>query len=447
MNKTNSGVLAQDITAKYKIDTLGSDWTTMLSYNFSKSNLNQNFSNAFSKPFQNTFLGDGTVANIRHFLTAQTDLTLKFKHQITFEAGIKAAIQHFDNQTQYFNISQNGTRLNDRFRTRTFVYDESIYAGYVQLSKTISGFTLKAGLRLENTNMLGHQTIPSDTSFKINRTDLFPYFYLNRKIAKVAGYELRSYLVYRRSITRPVYEYLNPFPKYIDQYLYETGNPTLRPQFTQNVEVNISVMDMPILAFGKNYTQDIFTNVVYQDKTNPSVAVRTYDNLGKNEETYFRLLVGIPPGGRYFGVVGAQYNHNQYEGSYEGKPLTFSRGSWSLFTFHSFKIDKRSTLNLNGFLRLRGQLQFYELSNFSNLNMSVNRSFLARKLTITLSVTDMFFTNRNDFILNQGSINATGSRQSDTRRFGLNIRYNLGLRKKENQPNMMNFDNLEKGTN
>ena len=446
-NKTTSGVFSQDVTAKFKVDTLGSEWITMLSYNFSKNNVGQDFSSNFIKPFTKTFLGDGQIDNTRHFLNAQTDLTLKLKYGITFETGLKAGIQRFDNQTQYFNVSQSGNRLKDSFRTRSFVYKEEIYAGYVQASKTFSGFVLKAGLRLENTNMLGRQTLPSDTSFKINRTDLFPYLYLSRKIAKVAGYELRSFFVYRRSITRPVYEYLNPFPKYIDQYLYETGNPTLRPQFTQNLEVNISVMEMPIFAFGKNYTQDIFTNVVYQDKTNPSLAFRTYDNLGKNEETYFRLLVGLPPGGRYFGVFGSQYNHNQYNGQYEGKPLTFSRGSWSLFTFHSFKIDKRSTFNLNGFWRLKGQLQFYELSNFGNLNLSVNRNFLERKLTITASVSDLFFTNRNEFVLSQGSINAIGQRQSDTQRFGLNIRYNFGLRKKDNQPNMMNFDNLEKGSN
>lgn len=60
----------------------------------------------------------------------------------------------------------------------------------------------------------------------------------------------------------------------------------------------------PIFAIGKNYINDIFTNVIYQSPTDPLVSWRTYDNLGKNEETYFRLLGAIPPGGKYFFVVG-----------------------------------------------------------------------------------------------------------------------------------------------
>jgi hypothetical protein len=33
--------------------------------------------------------------------------------------------------------------------------------------------------------------------------------------------------------------------------------------------------------------------------------------------------------------------------------------------------------------------------------------------------------------LNQGSILATGSRRNDTHRFGINLRYNFGIKKKE----------------
>ena len=151
-------------------------------------------------------------------------------------------------------------------------------------------------------------------SFTIHRTDLFPYIYLSKNLMKIAGYDLRAYLVYRRTISRPVYEQLNPFPKYIDQYLSEIGNPSLRPQFTQNYEANISVDERPILAFGVNDTKDIFTNVIYQSDTRQSQAYRTYDNLGKNKEWYFRGLGALPPGGRYFFVLGAQYNHNFYHG-------------------------------------------------------------------------------------------------------------------------------------
>jgi hypothetical protein len=276
---------------------------------------------------------------------------------------------------------------------------------------------------------------------------LFPYVFLSRSLFAIAGYDLRGYLVYRKSIARPSYSYLNPFPRFLDQYLYESGNPALRPQFTENYEFNISFDDMPIFAIGKNYTKDIFTNVIYEDETLPGVAYRTYDNLGKNEETYFKVVGALPPGGTYFFVAGAQYNHNKYTGLYQNEPLTFTRGSWSFFTYHQLKLGDRSMLTLNGFLRVNGQLQFYELSNFGGLSMSINRQFLNKKLVVTLSANDILYTNRNQFTIDQGSIAASGERYGDTRRFGVNIRYSFGFKKREEGGSPFNLDGYDKSGN
>ena len=363
------------------------------------------------------------------------------KHRITFETGLKSSLLNYKSVTDYFKEIPLGNRQKDISRTNTFDYKENINAAYLQGSKTLGkDFVIKTGVRLENTNMNGRQIIPSDTTFNIHRTDLFPYIYLSKNLMKIAGDDLRAYLVYRRTITRPVYEQLNPFTRFVDQYLSEAGNPTLRPQFNQNYEANISVDERPILAIGVNDTRDIFTNVIYQSDTSQSQAIRTYDNLGKNKEWYFRGLGALPPGGRYFFVAGAQYNHNFYQGVYENKPLSFKKGTWTFFTYQTFKVDKRSVITLNGFVRLKGQQQFYELTSFGALNMSVNRKFLKDKLTATISISDMFATNRNNFTIQQGSVNANGFRESDTRRAGLNLRYNFGIRKKEEQKSMFNVE-------
>jgi hypothetical protein len=229
----------------------------------------------------------------------------------------------------------------------------------------------------------------------------------------------------------------------VDPYLSEIGNPRLRPQFTTNYEANISVDERPLLAIGANDTKDIFTNVVYQADSSRSVSYRTYDNLGKNKEIYLRGLGAIPPGKKYFFVVGAQYNHNFYEGQYENKPLSFKKGSWTFFTYHQLKLDKRSQITLNGFVRFKGQQQFYELGTFGSLNTSVNRQFMKQKLVVTLSMNDIFYTNQNDFTIQQGSIKANGNRKADTQRFGINIRYNFGIRKKE-ENDMFNVESPEK---
>ena len=427
----------QSVRSKLKLDSLGGEWTIDFSYNFIQSNTDQIYNNSFfagglaSK-------GSGNFTNDRDFLTYQTDYKKK-RFDITIEAGLKSSILSFRNKANY-QKDQNGIIVKDAFRTSAYNFKEQINAGYLQGSKTWGAVVLKVGTRVEQTIMQGEQKIPSDTSFSLNRTDAFPYVFLSRKLFKIAGYEMRGYLVYRKTISRPSYEFLNPFPRYIDPFLYESGNPSLKPQFTSNYEANISVDDKPIFAFGVNETKDIFTNVLYQSPTNNQVAYRTYDNLGKSRETYFRGIAVIPPDKAFFAVVGAQLNHNVYNGIYEQKPIVFDKATWTFFTFQSLKLDKLSTFTINGFWRTNGQQQFYELDNFGQLNSSLNRQFLNKKLTVTLSMNDIFFTNKNTFTLKQGSIYAVGFRENDTRRFGINIRYNFGVKPKEQKLDMLDAD-------
>ena len=426
-NKGYNANLTQGLNLRYKMDSIGSEWTTDVSYSLSPNHTDQTFTT-----------GDGQLDNRLHFFTAQTNLVKKLKGKITVETGLKTSDVRFNNETDYYKGT--GTaRTKDLVRTGAYCYIEGIHSAYLQASKSLSGIVLKVGTRMENTNMNGTQLAPGDTSFSIHRTDLFPYIYLSRTIMRIAGYDLKAYLVYRRTINRPAYDYLNPSLRFVDPFLYETGNPTLRPQFTKNYEANISVDERPLVAVGINDTKDIFTQVVYTADTNSKVSLRTYDNLGSNKETYIRLLGAIPPGKRYFFVVGAQYNHNFYQGFYEGKPLSFKKGTWTFFSFHQFKITPLTQLSMSGFIRFNGQQQFYELSNFGELRGSITQQFLKKKLSVTLSVNDLLQTNRNDFTIDQGSIHANGTRISDTRRFGINLRYNFGIRKKE-ETNMFNVD-------
>ncbi|HEU0064540.1 MAG TPA: outer membrane beta-barrel protein [Flavisolibacter sp.] len=440
-NKGNNYNITQGLNLKNKFDTIGSEWTTDLSYTLAPNSTNQNILTQFYIPANSSFPVYGDINNHLQFFSAQSNLVKKMPHSITLETGVKTSVVSFTNSTDYYRFS-GSDKIKDNQRTGAYNYSENINAVYVQASKSMNGIVLKAGTRMENTNMSGHQVLPTDTSFGVHRTDLFPYVYLSRKIMKIAGYELKAYLVYRRTISRPAYEYLNPSTRFIDPYLYETGNPSLKPQFTKNYEANVSVDERPIVAIGVNNTTDIFTQVVYPTDSSKRVSARTYDNLGTNKEVYFRALGAIPPGKRYFFVVGVQYNHNFYNGQYQNAPFQFDRGSFTTFMYQTFKITPLTIITLNGFARFNGQFQFYELSSFGSLNMSLSQQFFKKKMTVTLSGNDLFFTNNNHFILKAGTVDASGYRESDTRRFGINVRYNFGIRKKE-ESNLLNVESPE----
>lgn len=433
-NFNNSTYIGNNIIAKLKLDSAGSEWVSQVEYNHYTNKNEQEYQNLFYLPASNTISGDGNNRNRKNIFVLQSDLTWKFPSKFTIEAGIKSTFSNSNNSSVYFKDSTNGNWFTDVYQTNTFKYRENITAAYVQVSKTFFGFTIKPGLRFESTNIHGGQLVPKDTTLTIDRTDFFPYIYIRHNLFKIFGTQLVGSAIYRRSIKRPYYEILNPYPKYIDQYLFDVGNPRLKPQFTENYELNATFNEIPVLAIGLNDTKDIFSNVTYQDNIT-KIAYRTYDNLGRNKEIYARIIGGIPPGGKYFVYVGGQYNYNMYRGYYQGRPLNYDRGSLTIFMFQEFKATPTFTMNMQGFLRTKGLQNFYELNTFGGLFVSVNKAILKKKMNIILSVNDLLRTNHVSFRLKQADVDASGSRVNDTRKLGITIRYNFGIKPKEEKKN------------
>ncbi len=434
-NKTR--YIGNNISTKYKIDSLGSEWTAQFDYSYYGNRNTQFYKTNYYLPATPYVSGDGINNNDKNIFVLQTDLVLKLPKSLTIETGFKATISNSKNSSNYVKDTGNNIKFADAFQTNTFNYKETITAAYVQVSKTFAGFTIKPGLRLETTNINGNQTIPKDTTLSIRRTDVFPYLFIKHKLFKMFGFPLIGNAIYRKSIKRPYYELLNPYPRLIDQYLFDVGNPKLKPQFTTNYELNVTFDNIPVIALGINNTKDIFSNVTYQDSSS-KIAYRTYDNLGSNKEFYAKVIGGIPPGGKYFFYVGALYNYNHYTGFYEGLPLDYKRGSWTFFMFQELKVTKTFTINMQGFLKTRGLQNLYELNTFGGLFVSANKSILKKKANIILSVNDLLHTNQVSFSLQQGTLNAQGKRVNDTRRLGLTFRYNFGIKPKEE--NKKSFD-------
>jgi hypothetical protein len=145
---------------------------------------------------------------------------------------------------------------------------------------------------------------------------------------------------------------------------------------------------------------------------------------------------GIPPGGAFFFYAGGQYNYNKYEGIYQNRPLSYNRGSYTFFTYQELKVSQTLRISMHGFMRTKGLQNFYELKNFGALNFYINKSVLKKKGTVILSVNDVFRTNKIEFNLNQANISATGSRVNDTRKIGLVLRYNFGIKPREEKKSL-----------
>lgn len=439
-NKSKLLNLNQDIGITLQIDTLGSSWDTRVGYTWDSGNVRQHYNTIYFSPGPEDLTGQGKNRYQRNLFQVQTDLNYRFGTATMLEAGLKGDFQDYNSRANY-SIQKQGEWMDDTLRIHAYKFRETILSAYIEASHELPGnIQLKAGLRIEDYEMRGQLETPLDTGFVSRQTELFPYLYLSRSLWKAAGYEFRGYFIARRSVTRPDYQNLTPHNQYVSPWFYQTGNPGLKPQFTQNFEANISFDDIPIFAIGRSHTRNVFTNIMYQDDSTEERTISTYDNVGERQETYFRMVGALPPGRKYFFVLGTQYNKNEYKGMYGDEPIIFKRGSWQFFTMHSLRVTANTRIIMFAFYMLNGQLNFFETGNFGQLNISINQSFLDNRLHITLSGRDVLRTMQQNFRFNQGTLYLEGDRYSDNQRIGLSIRYQFGIRKQEEKQNLLKFD-------
>jgi hypothetical protein len=103
--------------------------------------------------------------------------------------------------------------------------------------------------------------------------------------------------------------------------------------------------------------------------------------------------------------------------------------------YHNYKPTPTFNIAINGFMRLKGLQNFYELQTFGQLNISLNKAIFNKKMNLILSANDILRTNQYSFNLQQAGIVANGNRLNDTRRLGLTIRYNFGIKPKQESNN------------
>ena len=174
-------------------------------------------------------------------------------------------------------------------------WDEDIYAGYANVIHVKPSYSIEAGLRLEQTNV--SYTIPDDNIYYPG-SDAYGYFeaFPNLKFTYRLGSANRLVAAYNRRVDRPGEPELRIFPKYDDPELLKVGNPFLRPQFTNAVE----------LAFNRSWTggsgtvalyhrriKDAFSRVFAIDDANPNYDIvnRLYENAGNSKQTGAQVLV------------------------------------------------------------------------------------------------------------------------------------------------------------
>lgn len=223
------------LSYKHLFATPGKELTADVNFNKSKNDNEQNinfrsfYDKAMLQPIDTESLQRILGGGKNDFLTAQMDYINPINENMKWEAGVRGQKRTFTSSQRNFLNGDAKENLDNNFE-----YSDYVYAGYVTFSQKLNEKTsYQLGLRAESSSYEGTQAGKAtyENDFPIS---LFPSVFVTRQIADNQDIQVN----YSRRINRPNFFQLMPNTDYSDPLNYQTGNPDLKPEFTNSLELS-----------------------------------------------------------------------------------------------------------------------------------------------------------------------------------------------------------------
>ncbi|SHL63722.1 Outer membrane receptor for ferrienterochelin and colicins [Chitinophaga jiangningensis] len=232
--------------------------TAGFQFNTSKNSRNGDYitqaQDAAGTPIGQPVMQNNNTSGKTTFITMQSDYTNPIGKNGKLELGVKATLRNYNSQYNVFNQDtiRNEFDFVDSLSTQ-YKYKEQIYAGYVNFANTIGNFGYQAGLRVEQYIYSGEN---QGITYKPTKATpgFFPSIFLSQKFE----HEQELQLNYSRRVNRPNFFQLIPYRDYSDPQNQREGNPNLKPEYTNSLE----------LSYVKSWKTVNFLGSVYFRNTN-----------------------------------------------------------------------------------------------------------------------------------------------------------------------------------
>ena len=343
-------------------------------------------------------------------------------------AGTKFS-QVISDNTFLFYDEPNGSPIRNDRRSNRFKYDEKVYAGYVNYARDLGKkWKFSAGLRAEQTDASGdlQAFLPEleEPPVLFNYLSWFPNAGLTWDLAPKHSLALNG----GRRINRPDYNVLNPFNNQISQLSYEKGNPFLRPEIVNNLELGYTLAYRYNFKLGYSRTTDQITRLIGPDAEDPRAGFITWANLA--DQTVFSFSASVPV--QLFKWWNAYFNasasHLDNQADYgNGAVVDVQAFSYNIYQQHTFDLPLGLKGEVSGYYSgpgIWGGVFVYESS--WGLNLGLQRKFLKERLNVRLSAEDLFYETGWDGYSNFNGLLATGGGRWDSRRISLSLGYRFG---------------------
>lgn len=219
----------------------------------------------------------------------QLDYTQPFSKNIIAGVGGKISLRDINSGSDVYSF-QNAPKeyLYDSSLSNYLNYNQKVYAVYAEISFPVSNlFNAKIGTRYERTNINSFYSNAQQQVASPGYNTFVPSIFFSRKI----GDKHTIKLSYSKRIERPDYRDLNPFINTSDPKNITMGNPYLRPELGNRVELGYTydadkIGTFSATAFYRENIDDIQPYIVYYptltvgDTTYTNIAVTTNQNIG-----------------------------------------------------------------------------------------------------------------------------------------------------------------------
>jgi hypothetical protein len=404
-----------------KLDTLGGKISADLDFTVmelaSDALLNNSYSNGLNPPTTDRVL---TLNDMYYtILTSKVDWIKPLKGGKVLEAGLKGSWVESDNNLDLSRGIGDGQLQPDPNSNR-FIYQENVLAAYTSLKGDFSKkLSYQAGLRMENSDVTG----TSKTLNQVNNqkyTNLFPSVFLQHKISD--NYQV-VYNVNRR-ITRPNYRLLNPFVYYIDPLTTDKGNPSLKPQYSTNLEMDHVIKGAYQFTLGYSVTEDAFMQVFEQDEEARSSTTFTA-NFDKTKNFNFQGVVPVELTKWWNTANLVQVNYNKFKSLLGKDVLDVSQVSYLLRTQHNFILPKGFKFELVG-IYLSPQIWGQgEIQSLGWVDAGMTKSLMKDKLSLSINGGDLFRTKWIRAAIDFSDIDTQIRQYQNDQNVRITLRYNF----------------------
>ncbi len=316
--------------------------------------------------------------------TFKLDYTHPFSEALTLETGAQYVITDVANDFAVSNWAD--TRwVEVPSLTNVFEFNQKVLGVYGTGAYEGDKFGLKVGLRVENTD-LSTLLVDDDLSNRRRFTDLFPSAHTSYKV--LDNFSLQA--GYSRRISRPGLWNLNPFFNIRNNFSVRTGNPLLRPEYTDSYEVT-GILDVgPVslsTAVYHRYTTEVTENVTtFED----NVSLTRPENIGTNRATGLELNAKYNPAEWWTLSGDANYQYFQREGAFQETSFDFAANQWSARLNNKFKLPAAFDVEVTGNYQSSFRSFQREQSGYFFADLGVRKKVMKGRTILNLSVRDVF---------------------------------------------------------